>query len=61
MFFSSLFGPTMEKVAGIWRRLHNEDDRVEMGDVYGHVARRGQMRNAFNVLVRNSDEKGPHG
>jgi len=27
----------------------------------GHVAHRGQMRNAFNILVRKPDEKGPHG
>jgi len=31
----------MEKVAGGWRRLHNEDDRVEMGDVYGACSAQG--------------------
>jgi hypothetical protein len=43
-----IFGPKMEKVAGGWRRLHNE----ELHNLYasrriwaGHIARMGEMKN----------------
>jgi hypothetical protein len=62
-----------EEVAGGCRRLHNE----ELHDLYaspnvirvirskikwvGHVARMGEMRNAYNISVRKPERKEPHG
>jgi hypothetical protein len=59
-----IFGPKREEVAGGWRRLHNEklhnlytspniiwvikSRRVRWA---GYVARMGEMRNAYNILV----------
>jgi hypothetical protein len=58
-----IFGPRREKVAGGWRRLHNE----ELHNLYalpnirviklrrvrwtGHVARMVALRNAYRILV----------
>jgi hypothetical protein len=61
-------------VAGIWRRLHNE----ELHNLYispniirmttsrrmrwmGHVARIGEMRNAYKILVGKPEGKRPLG
>jgi hypothetical protein len=58
-------GPKREEGAGEWRRLHNEElhnlyisqsiirvikSRRMRGA--GHVARMGQMRNAYKIFVR---------
>jgi hypothetical protein len=59
-----IFGPKREEMAGGWKRLHNE----ELHDLYtspniirvmklrmrwvGHVAHMGEMRNAYNILIR---------
>jgi hypothetical protein len=56
-----IFGPRRYKVTGEWRKLHNE----ELNDLYcssnifrvikmrwaGHVARMGERRGAYRVLV----------
>jgi hypothetical protein len=66
-----IFGPKKEDVAGIWRRLHNE----ELHNLYaspniigviksrrrwvGHVVCIGEMRNSFRVLIGKSEGKRP--
>jgi hypothetical protein len=57
-----IFGPKREEMTGEWRKLHNE----ELRDLYsrsiirmiksrmrweGHVARMGEKRNAYRLLV----------
>jgi hypothetical protein len=64
-----IFGPKREKVAGGWRRLHNEELRnfyaspniiimIKSRRIRwsGHVARMGEMRNAY-VSVRIPEGK----
>jgi hypothetical protein len=57
-----IFGPKRDEVVGGWRRLHNEElhNLYASSDVKviisrnirwaGHVARMGEMRNAYNIL-----------
>jgi len=59
-----IFGPK-DKVRGELRKLHNE----ELNDLYssrkmrwaGHVARMGEKRGAYSVLVGKPEEKRPLG
>jgi hypothetical protein len=69
-----IFGPKRDEVTGGWRKLHNEElhnlysspsiirmiksRRMRWA---GHVARMGEKRNAYRVLVRNLEGKGPLG
>jgi hypothetical protein len=60
-----IFGPKREKLAGDWRRQHNEELRNLYASpniirviksrsirwVGGHVACMGEMRNTYNILV----------
>jgi hypothetical protein len=59
-----IFGPKRDEVTGGWRKLHNEELRglyssPSIGRVIqsrkmrwaGHVARMGEVRNAYNILV----------
>jgi hypothetical protein len=57
-------GPKREKVAGGWRRLHNE----EIHDLYaspviirgtGHVAHMGEIRNTYKILIGIPEGKKP--
>jgi hypothetical protein len=67
-----IFGPKREEVAGGWRRLHSEElhnlytsphiVRVIKSRIMrwaGHVARTGEMRNAYNTLVGKFEGKTP--
>jgi hypothetical protein len=66
-----IFGPKKDVVTGEWRKLHNE----ELRDLYsspsiiriiksrrmGHVARIGEKRNAYRLLVGKPEGKRPVG
>jgi hypothetical protein len=69
-----IFEPKREEVAGGWRRLHNEELHnlytspniirvITLTGVglAGHVARIGEMRNVYIVLVGNRKGKRPLG
>jgi hypothetical protein len=69
-----IFGPKREKVPGSWRILHNEHLHNLYGSTNiirmlksrrirwaGNVARMGEIRNAQNILVGNTDGKRPLG
>jgi hypothetical protein len=69
-----IFGPKMDEVAGGWRKLHNEElhglysspsifrvikaRRMTWAE---HVARMGEVRDAFNILVGRPEGRGPLG
>jgi hypothetical protein len=63
-----IFGPKRDEVTGEWRKLHNEElynlysspDIIRQGNV-GHVARRGEERKMYKVLVRKPEGKRPLG
>ena len=66
-----IFGPKRDEVRGEWRKLHNE----EVNDLYyslnivrviksrwtGHVARMGEGRGVYRVLVGKPEGKRPLG
>jgi hypothetical protein len=65
---SALVGPKKDEVAGGWRKLHNEelDNLYSCPSIItmiklrklrwaGHVARMGEKRNAYRILVGNLD------
>jgi hypothetical protein len=64
-----IFGRKREEVVGGWRRLHNEELHklyasqhfirvIKSGKRWtGHVARVGDMRNAYNILVGKPEGK----
>jgi hypothetical protein len=69
-----IFGPKREEVAGGWRRLHNEELHNLYGSSYivrmvklrrmeweGHVARMGEVRNAYKILVGKPEGTRPLG
>jgi hypothetical protein len=65
-----IFGPKRDEVTGGWRKLHNEElhnlyafpsiirmiksRRMRWA---GHVARMGEKRNAYRILVGQPEEK----
>jgi hypothetical protein len=69
-----IFGPKRDEVAGEWRKLHNgelhnlysspntfrhiKSRRIRWA---GHVARMGEGRNVYRVLVGKPEGKRPHG
>jgi hypothetical protein len=69
-----IFGPKWDEVTGEWRKLHNEELRdlysspsiiriikprwMRLAD---HVARIGEKRNAYRLLVGKSEGKRPLG
>jgi hypothetical protein len=66
----SIFGPKRDEVTGVWRKLHNEEFRdfyssrsiiriiksMRMRWV-GHIARMGEKRNAYRLLVGKPEGK----
>jgi hypothetical protein len=66
-----IFGPKRDDVTGDWRKLHNE----ELHNLYsspniirmirmrwaGYVARMGETRNAYRILVGKPEGKRPLG
>jgi hypothetical protein len=66
-----IFGPKRYEVTGEWRKLHNE----ELHDLYsspntvrviksrwaGHVARMGERRGVYRILVGKPEGKKPMG
>jgi len=69
-----VFGPKRDGVTGEWRKLHNEElsDLYSLPNIVrvvksgrlrwaGHVARMGQGRGVYRVLVGKLDRKRPLG
>jgi len=69
-----VFGPKMDEVTGEWRKLHNEElsDLSSLPNIVrvvkprimrwtGHVARMGQGRGVYRVLVGKPEGKRPLG
>ena len=74
MVLRSIFGPRRDEVTGEWRRLHNEElsDLYSSPNIVrliksrrmrwaGHVARMGEERGAYSVLVGKPEGKRPLG
>jgi hypothetical protein len=69
-----IFGPMRDEVTGEWRRLHNEElnDLYSSPNIIrviksgrmrweGHVARMGDRRGAYSVLVGRPEGRRPFG
>ena len=69
-----IFGPKRDEVTGEWRKLHNEElnDLYSSPNIFrviksrimrwtGHVARMGETRGVYRVLVGKPEGKGPLG
>jgi len=69
-----IFGPRRDEVTGDWRRLHNEElnDLYSSPNIMrvikwrrmrwaGHVARMGEKRGVYRVLVEKQEGKRPLG
>jgi hypothetical protein len=66
-----IFGPKRDEVTGEWRRLHNDDlysspnvIRVIKSRIMrwvGHVARMGEKRGAYRILVGRPEGRRPLG
>jgi hypothetical protein len=68
-----IFGPKRDEVTGEWRKLHNEElHNLYSPDIIrqvksrrmrwaGHVARMGEERNVYKVLVGKPEGKRPLG
>jgi hypothetical protein len=60
-----IFGPKKEEVAGGWRRLqrsgelHNRVIKSRRMRWAGHVARTGEMRNAYEIVIGKPEGKRP--
>jgi hypothetical protein len=68
------FGPKRDRVTGGWRKLHNEElhnlysspsiiriIKSRRMKLVGHVARMGEKRNVYRLLVRKPEGKRPLG
>jgi hypothetical protein len=69
-----IFGPKRDKVTGVWRKLHNEELHYLYSSPNivrvikstrmiwaGHVARMGEKRGMYRILVGKSEGKRPLG
>jgi hypothetical protein len=69
-----IFGPKRDEVTGGWRKLHNEEPhglysspsivrvmKARRMRWAGHVARMGEMRGAYNILVGRPGGRRPLG
>jgi len=69
-----IFGPKRDEVTGEWRKLHNEErnDLYSSPKIFrvinsrrmrwaGHVARMGERRDVYMILLRKYEEKRPLG
>jgi hypothetical protein len=69
-----IFGPKRDEVTGEWRKLHNDElrDLYSSSSIIriiksrrmrweGHVARMGEKRNAYRLLVGKPEGKRPLG
>jgi hypothetical protein len=69
-----LFGPKRDEVTGGWRKLHNEEllglysspsiirvIKARRMRWVGHVARMGEVRDAYNILVGRPEGRRPLG
>jgi hypothetical protein len=69
-----IFGPKRDEVTGEWRKLHSEELRIVYSSPNiirqiksrrmrwaGHVARMGEERNVYRVLMGNPEGKRPLG
>jgi hypothetical protein len=69
-----IFGPKRDEVTGEWRKLHNEEhhDLYSSPSIIrimktrrirwaGHVARMGEKRNAYRLLVGKPERRRPPG
>jgi hypothetical protein len=67
-----IFGPKRDEVTGGWRKLHNEElhgfysspsivrvTKARRMRWAGHVARMGEVRGAYNILVWRSEGRRP--
>jgi len=74
MVLRRIFGPRRDEVTGEWRRLHNEElnnlksspnivrvIKSRRMRCAGHVARMGEKRGAYRVLVGKPEGKRPLG
>jgi len=74
MVLRGIFGPRSDEVTGEWRRLHNGElnDLYSSPNIVrviksrrmrwaGHVARMGEERGVYRVLVRKPEGKRPLG
>jgi hypothetical protein len=69
-----IFGPKRDEVTGGWRKLHNEElhglysspgivkvIKARRMRWAGHVARMGDVRGAYNILVERPERRRPLG
>jgi len=74
MVLKRIFGPRIEEVTGEWRRLHNEElnDLFSSPNIVrviksrrkrwtGHVARKGEARGMYRLLVGKPEGRRPLG
>jgi hypothetical protein len=72
--FRRIFGPKRDEVTGGWRKLHNEElnGLYSSSSIFrvikarrmrwaGHVARMGEVRGAYNILVGRPEGRRPLG
>jgi hypothetical protein len=69
-----IFGPKRDEVTGEWRKFHNEEIRILYSSSNiirqiksrrmrwaGHVARKGEERNVYRVLLGKPERERPLG